>query len=505
MTESVFDGQQVAVAFCTPHRKVRLENGEEILDTVTVQWTRHRTALALGTNCNFIQLFEDGKEVGVARDSAARRCLAHRPRPRYLMFLDDDVLPMWDAFVKLFYRLQTNPNIDIAAGVYCVKGWHDPLVYAGDGCGPFWDWAVGDLLTTAGHGITGTHMGLTLIRTSLFQRMLDAKVVNDVVPFFKTVNETGYNCSRRGTEDLYFYQLARKVGCQIMVDTSVLAGHIDKNTGVTWGLPKDSPPMQRGDWLTKKDQEQAKAQDLKLALDIGAGGTRRVWAGHKTYTTDIRPDAKPDYVQDTRLLNLPDGHFDLVASSHHLEHLGRWDQPRVWSEMFRVLKAGGRMEHVVPSLDWAAAKLVDGEPDEHVYNVLYGAQEAHGYAREYNLHYFGYTAKVARALAEGCGLVEVRVRDWRDEPALGYNLVVTGRKPLPADAPVLPAATLPTAAAARTEVTEGMLVAGDGGVRGSLVRGNRVTSSRPNVVEGCRVISRPTDRMGVGNGEGTAW
>jgi predicted SAM-dependent methyltransferase len=219
--------------------------------------------------------------------------------------------------------------------------------------------------------------------------------------------------------------MASKVGAKIIVDTSVLAGHVDKKNGITWGLPDDSPPVQRAKWLGGKDKE----EDLLLALDLGAGGIRRQWMGYRTYTTDIRADSKPDYVQDTRWLNLPDGHFDLVASSHHLEHIPRWEQERVWGEVFRVCKPVGAIEHTVPSLEWAAAKIADGQADEHVFNVLYGAQESHGYERQFNLHYFGYTKEVARALAEGAGFVNVTCTDWTDTPELGYNLVIRGTKP----------------------------------------------------------------------------
>lgn len=499
----LFDNQKIGVAFCTPVPKVRLANGQEILDTITMEWHRKRTALALGTNINFVEFFADGMEVGVARDGVARRCLAHDPVPEYVFFLDYDVLPEYDAFSKLFFRLQTMPKFDVAAGVYTCK-WaspSDPLIYAGDGCGAFWDWTIGDLLTTEQHGITGTHMGLTLIRTSLFRRMLDAGVVTDEIPFFKTVKEqfkTPSGClqTRSGTEDLYFYRLAAKVGCQILVDTSVLAGHIDKRTGITWGLPEDSPPVQRAKWIRGEDRDKSRfqvikadtgdgcwvcdvgktggvqawlhrdgwkpylylpgdpnsrsgvwatredaeaalkasgviAEPLKLALDLGAGGTRRSWPGHKTYTTDLRADSKPDYVQDTRWLNLPNDHYDLVASSHHMEHIPRFEQERAWGECFRVCKPGGAIEHIVPSGDWVAAKIADGQMDEHVMNVLYGAQESHGYERELNLHYFLYTKDLAKALAEAAGFADVRCEDWRDRPELGYNLIVRGTKPLP--------------------------------------------------------------------------
>lgn len=427
--------ERIAVAFCSPHRKIRLRNGREITDTITVDWHRRRTALAVGTNINFIEWFADGYEVGEARDMVARKTLRHSPRPEYVFFLDDDVLPEWDAFTKLFFRLQTHPGYDVAAGVYACKQLCDPLIYAGDGLGPYWDWTIGDLLTTDGHGITGTHMGLTLIRTSLFQRMLDAGVASDDVPFFKTVKEqkviNGAIATRSGTEDLYFYKLANdpRVGVKVIVDTSVLAGHIDKETGITWGLPENSPPVMRAKWVTGADRKEGEGKELKLALDIGAGGRRREWPGHQTFTTDIRPDAKPDYVQDTRLLNLPSDHFDLTASSHHLEHLGRFDQESAWAEIFRVTKPGGATEHVIPNVEWAGEKIAAGEMDEDVMNVLYGAQESHGYEREYNLHYFGYTPAVALALAEAAGFVDVTVESYKDRPELGYNLIVRGTKP----------------------------------------------------------------------------
>lgn len=439
--------QKIGVAFCSPHRKITLPNGQEIVDTITVDWHRKRGALAYGTNINYVEFFVDGLEVGVARSRAAVRCLKHKPQPLYLFFLDDDVLPNYDAFTKLFFRANTYPDHDIFCGVYTCKGGNppDPLIYAGNGAGPFWDWAVGDLLTTDQHGISGVHMGLTLVRTSLFQRMIDAGVADDSDglndtdnPLFRTVRGSwktpeGLMQTRSGTEDLWFCSKAEKVGAKILVDTSVLAGHIDKTTGITWGIPDNSPPVLRAKWLKDKDkpnkEDSPEVANLKIALDIGFGGHKREWPGHKTYTTDIRAECKPDYVQDTLLFNLPDNHFDLTASSHHLEHLGRWAQERAWAEIFRITKLGGVTEHVVPSLEWAASKIADGQCDEHVMNVLYGSQEAHGYEAQYNLHYFGYTKALAYALAESAGFVDIEVTDWRDKEEFAYEILIRGRKP----------------------------------------------------------------------------
>jgi SAM-dependent methyltransferase len=253
----------------------------------------------------------------------------------------------------------------------------------------------------------------------------------------------------------------KEAGAKILVDTSVLAGHILNSTGQIFGLLDDSPPVRNAWWLRRRCQHGQlvprhdpddrdgrcaccgkvvgangacvpcrDGEPLKRALDLGAGDGQRHWDGYQTITTDLRPDVGADFVMDTRKLNFPDDEFDLVASSHHLEHLGRFEQEAVWREMARVLKPGGRMEHVVPNLQWAGRKLANGEDDADTLNVLYGAQETHGYDRDLNTHYFGYTPAIARAMAEEVAELEgVEVRTYEDDETLGYNLIVTGTKP----------------------------------------------------------------------------
>jgi predicted SAM-dependent methyltransferase len=387
------------------------------------------------TNFNSYEMILDGMEVGEARSAAARSVLTNVPKPEFVFFLDYDVLPHYDCLQKLVYRARHFPAYDIFAGVYCTKSdTPEPLVYKdGYGHGPYWDWTIGDLLM---EGIVGVHMGLTLIRTSLIERMIAGK--GKEFDLFQTVRkvhhkEDGSTAAERGTEDLFFCKLAtEEFGAKILVDTSVLAGHQEISTGRVFGLPEESGPVKRAKWLRiNKDREKANGQPpLKKALDIGAGDHYREWEGHETFTTDIRPESKPTYVMDSLALNLPDDEFDLVTTSHHLEHIPRFEQERIWAEMFRVCKPGGRTEHIVPSLDWAAARIAeDGQVDEHIMNVLYGAQELHEFKRELNLHYFGYTKLIAKELAELAGFVDVAVADWRDDPDLNYNLKIVGTKP----------------------------------------------------------------------------
>jgi SAM-dependent methyltransferase len=420
----IFD--KCGIATYTPIPQVHGPNGPR-LAMVTTEWHRAEKAMVLPTNFAQITLTVDGMEVGAARCKAVDMAMAHDPRPEFLFSLDYDVLPAYDAITKLVYRARCFPDYDIFAGVYCAKGSPpDPLIYKGNGTGPFWDWTVGDLLT---EGITGCHMGLTLIRMSLFDRM----EYSEDNPLFVTNEkhaerrEDGGLSYRSNTEDLFFTRRAiEEAGAKILIDTSVLAGHINHQTGQVFGLLNDSPPIQRCTFMGGK---KPKKKGLKLCLDIGAGTAKRTWEGYKTYTLDIRPECEPDFQQDSRLLNFPDGHWDMVASAHHLEHVGRWDQEKVWSEMFRILKPGGTMEHIVPNIEWAAWKVTDGQTDEHAFNVLYGAQEEHGYDRDLNTHYFGYTPQVARELAEHVGLVDVKTVTYKERPELGYNLIVSGRKP----------------------------------------------------------------------------
>uniref|UniRef100_A0A6M3IEF1 Putative methyltransferase n=1 Tax=viral metagenome TaxID=1070528 RepID=A0A6M3IEF1_9ZZZZ len=399
-------------------------------EPITVEFHRARNGLVMPTGFSSIDIQCDGMEVGEARNKAVEIVMRHEPRPEFLFFLDYDVLPAWDAVTKLFYRARCFPEYDIFAGVYCAKGQPpEPLIYAEPGMGCYWDWTVGDLIVNK---IVGCHMGLTLIRTAIF----DGMAWDDPdKPLFKTVQETEVKDNgilrHTGTEDLYFCKhYHEQTGKFILVDTSVLAGHINNATGQIFGLPNDSPPVKRAKWRAESEPQEEK--ELKKALDLGAGASRRQWPGYVTHTTDIRADVKPDFVMDTRWLNLPDASYDLVASSHHLEHFGRYEQVKLWQEMARILKPGGRMEHIVPNLRWAGWKLANAEDADMtaILDVLYGAQEDLGMPRECNTHYMGYTPELARELAEQvAGLVDVTVDGYQDNPALGFNLVIKGRKP----------------------------------------------------------------------------
>jgi len=95
-------------------------------------------------------------------------------------------------------------------------------------------------------------------------------------------------------------------------------------------------------------------------LDFGAGAGQQALRlqelGFKVDAVDL--ESSPHLEQqvfpirsyDGRTLPFPDAHFDLVLSSNVLEHVH--DLPQVLSDLARVLKPGGVMLHILPSVSW---------------------------------------------------------------------------------------------------------------------------------------------------------
>lgn len=102
-----------------------------------------------------------------------------------------------------------------------------------------------------------------------------------------------------------------------------------------------------------KNPYSPKAPDERW-LEIGPGESRI--PGFEGINI-VKNDAT-DYIADVanQGITLPSNTFDLVYSSHFLEHIEWYKTEFVISEMFRVLKPGGRVEiHVPDGLKIAAA------------------------------------------------------------------------------------------------------------------------------------------------------
>ena len=81
--------------------------------------------------------------------------------------------------------------------------------------------------------------------------------------------------------------------------------------------------------------------------------------------------------------------FDIVFSSHTLEHFCRQEVPQVLDERVRILKPEGELRLILLNLEWAAQHIMNKEIDNDVLNVLYGAQ-----TYDENFHKMGFTPQI---------------------------------------------------------------------------------------------------------------
>ncbi len=337
---------------------------------------------------------------------------------KYLYFLDEDVLAPPHAIRQLIYHLEHYPKAAIASGIYCHKSQPCyPMVFRGNGAGSYWDWKLGEVFDCSGVG-----MGCAMLRVDAFRDIPQ--------PWFKTIDDgtkflEGVHQGEMWTEDLYACDKVTKAGWMILADGGIVPDHVDSLTGKRYNLPPTSHPMQRI----------SVAKGKKKIIDLGSGRLE------DSYTTDegevlrvdIREDVNPDYRCDLRILPFGTGEFDIVFSSHTLEHFSRKEVPTVLDEWVRILKEDGEFRMVVPNLEWAAQHILNKEIDGDVMNVLYGAQ-----TYDENYHKMGFTKQIVEQLLAERGfkkfvwdehLYHIFVRAWKIppeeiEPA---NPIVRGR------------------------------------------------------------------------------
>lgn len=366
-----------------------------------LQWGLAFKSLSPPINYNSNTMIIYGCPVDEARNKIAEQAIAIDAK--FLFFLGDDVVVPPQTLKQLIYRLEQHPEAGVVGGVYCSKCIPSaPLVFKELGQGSYWDWKIGEFFEVCGLG-----MDCTLIRTEVLKKLSK--------PWFKTVREDnfadGINHADEWTEDLYFLKkVHEETEYKIFCDGSIICDHYDGNTA--YKLPADSLPTR-----------QLAVQKSKRALDIGCGEVNRTeqFPEHELVRVDIREEAKPDYRCDVRDLPFGTDEYDLVFSSHVLEHFLREETEPLLREWLRVLKPGGDFILVVPNVKWVLDGLKDGEVvklNNDQMNVLYGAQ-----SNEFDIHKTGFTPGDMQELLKGFGITEVTFE------YVGFNLISKFRKP----------------------------------------------------------------------------
>ena len=168
-----------------------------------------------------------GMEVGQAYTSAIEQILAHPELSQweYILTMEHDNTPPQDGVLKLIETMEAHPEYDCVGGLYWTKGEGGVPQIWGDPKDPVLNFRPQTPIPNTVQECCGTGMGFNLWRLSMF------KDPNMRKPWFKTVASAEEGC---GTQDLYFWNDARKHGHRCAIDTRVLVGHYDSASGVNW-------------------------------------------------------------------------------------------------------------------------------------------------------------------------------------------------------------------------------------------------------------------------------
>lgn len=376
-------------------------------------WSMMNLHPPMNFNCRHaIQMYQP---VDAARNFLAEQAI--QQKCEYLFFVDEDVTIPAHGLRQLLFHMEHHPEIDVVGGIYCHKAQPSaPMVFRGNGRGPYWDWKIGELFEISGIG-----MGCTLIRTSVFAKLEK--------PYFKTIDDAdpfldGVNKAEQWTEDLYFCDKVIKAGGKIFADGAILCDHWDTSV-----FPPRPARLPEGSLPTRKA---GVIKGEKKIVDLGAGECPYTCDDGQVLTVDIREDVKPDYRCDLRRLPFGNNEFDVVFSSHVLEHFSRDEVDATLDEWVRILKEDGEFRLVVPSIQWAADMIQKGIVDDNVLNVLYGAQ-----TYDENFHKVGFTPKIIEDKFKARGFKRI------DISLTGYNIYARAWRvpPDPEKVPLLPEKT----------------------------------------------------------------
>jgi hypothetical protein len=212
-------------------KRLRTGKGYRDLSTIIVVPTRgmiparaveNWMGLQTPMNQKAIRIFVSGMEVGDAYNKAIETILAHPDLStwKYVLTLEEDNLPPGDGLLRLYEHID-----DYAAvgGLYWTKGeGGQPMIY-GDPQGVL-NFRPQVPKADALQECNGLGMGFTLFRLDVFR---DPNIPK---PWFRTLQESG----RSYTQDLYFFENARKAGYKVASDNRVRVGHLDPASGRVW-------------------------------------------------------------------------------------------------------------------------------------------------------------------------------------------------------------------------------------------------------------------------------
>ncbi len=204
------------------------------LGTCSVKFVVAFGRLAMPVNSVSQLMVVERQEVGIARNLIAEHLLTLTPRPRYLFFIGDDMLPQWDGLLKLWEEMESQ-RWDVLAGLYHMKSEPPiPVAWRLAKPGPLKlgvDWQPGEVIPV---DVVG--MDFTLIRPEVFERL-------GAGPWFKTgitwkehgwPFPEGMGSIKKHTEDVWFCDRVREAGMRVGLHTGVRVAHYNNVDGMVY-------------------------------------------------------------------------------------------------------------------------------------------------------------------------------------------------------------------------------------------------------------------------------
>ena len=107
------------------------------------------------------------------------------------------------------------------------------------------------------------------------------------------------------------------------------------------------------------------AEDKVIKVDLGCGKRKK----EGFIGVDPDPNSEADIVASALDIPLEDGTVDEVFSVHVLEHFDMGEAKQFFSEIYRILKKGGKA-YVRGDTDWTKKRLLKKDPThKHRYSV----------------------------------------------------------------------------------------------------------------------------------------
>jgi len=371
---------------------------------VTSEWAAAYAQLQWPLGCNMTPLWIKGEKIDDARNQIVKEAL--NIGASHVLFIADDVIPPPNIAIQLLAR-----NKPIVTGVYWTKTYPpEPYIWRGVQQGPFLKWKVGEFFQIDMAGCDAL-----MVETSVFRNLPE--------PWFHCnwTWEPDDLVSPLSTEDFHFYVKARAAGYEVWCDSLVQCNHQDRDTGVMFGCPIDSP---QADPLVKKSTIK---RSKKVCAELGSGNHTEGYNG-QIVRIDIDESVNPDIRADVRKIPQPDDTFDDVRAAHVLEHFNGWEAPALIREWLRITKIGGTLKLTVPNISWACQMLADkskSTPQERAfaYQILWGE----GNKGEFWEHRNGFDEQTLPKLCEIVGghkSIKTTVKEYKPENRYGSDIVV---------------------------------------------------------------------------------